>query len=76
MAQTIHLHGGPWHGQTHALEDGRDHFHVLSPMTPAEIFKKAKDDGSAISRVPKKEGTYSRVGSSQDFEWDGWTSHD
>lgn len=80
MAKTIRLHGGPWHGQLVALEDGRDHMHIREAVQDAidrAINTAAPEDGEIFARVPVREGTYSRVfGSPNDFEWDGWVTHD
>jgi len=73
MAQTILLHGGPWHGQTYSIPDGRDHFHILTPIPP----KFLTEEQAKLAEVQVREGTYSRVhGSHIDFEWNGFTSHD
>lgn len=71
MAQTITLHGGPWHGQVRAVEDDRDHFHILGMMEPITgTFELPAD-------MRKREGMYSRIHNSKtEFEWDGWRSHD
>lgn len=78
MAKTITLHGGPWHGRTTAIEDGRDHIHIVEPINDAvkRVLEEAEGDQEFIT-VPMREGTYSRVaGRPDDFEWDGWRSHD
>lgn len=68
VARVINLHGGPYHGQTMALEDGYDHFHVSCP----DLAHAEEGD-----MVPIREGMYSKVaGRPNDFEWDGWRSHD
>ncbi|AUX83385.1 hypothetical protein FDJ34_gp47 [Microbacterium phage Eleri] len=70
MAQQITLYGGPMHGQSFALEDGLDHFHIRE-MLPPEF--KYGETGSPGDTLKTREGTYSRVGRSRtEFEWDGW----
>jgi hypothetical protein len=71
--QTVHLNGGPWHDQVLALEDGRDHLHILGVMAVVDMFKDPPDEPQVL---PRKEGMYSRVSNTQEFEWDGWVSHD
>jgi len=72
MAHAIHLNGGPWHDKVVAIEDGRDHIHLVMPdIDPAKML----DPTAAGERVPVKEGTYSQVlGEPDQFEWDGWGS--
>ena len=60
MAQNVHLNGGPWHDRKIAMEDGRDHFHILEPGL-------IKTREGMYSRVQ---------GSPGEFEWDGWRTHD
>lgn len=80
MAQTIHLNGGPWHDRVVAIEDGLDHVHVMEAVPDAirrAILDETMQEGFNV--VPLKEGTYSRVSGPQyrnEFEWDGWLSHD
>lgn len=78
MAQTIRLHGGPWHGRVTAVEDGRDHFHIIEPVADAiERAIKAEAPEEGVQVVPTREGMYSRAHNSKtDYEWDGWRSHD
>jgi hypothetical protein len=80
MAQTAHLHGGPWHGQTVTLEDGRDHFHIIEPVEPLLL---KESDTTFTANLATREGMYSRVRDVRpnpdgvlDYEWDGWRSHD
>jgi hypothetical protein len=74
MAQTIRLHGGPWHGQLTAVEDGRDHFHIIEALPD---FNRYADSIPTDGTVPTREGMYSRIHDSKtEFEWDGWRSHD
>jgi hypothetical protein len=75
MSQTIDLHGGPWHGRTVELPDGQDHFHIVGPMDlPVDYTAESAD--MEIGQVHTREGMYSRVCRSRNFEWDGWLSHD
>lgn len=74
MAEVITVHGGPWHGRITSIPDGRDHFHILQPT--GEPRDMVDDPEATIETLPIKEGMYSRVGSTHDFEWDGWRSHD
>ncbi len=82
MTQNVHLNGGPWHGKTIAIEDGRDHVHILQPVEDAlrEAITKeitAEEAQQGLQRVPIKEGMYSQVrGCPGEYEWDGWRSHD
>lgn len=73
--QKILLHGGPWHGRIVAVQDGRDHIHIVEPVGRlADLFD---DDSTQPTTVETHEGTYSVVRySPTDFEWDGWISHD
>lgn len=68
MAQHIKLHGGPMHGKEVALQDGVNFFHIAKPLDPIGIYAEA--DAPIESNI--KQGTYSRVRDSTDFEWDGW----
>jgi len=70
MKQVVTLHGGPWHGRTSTLEDSRsNHFHIQSVST------KQLDESGAES-LQARNGMYSRVGKTEDFEWDGWVDHE
>ncbi|QKN87748.1 hypothetical protein IXEL_48 [Microbacterium phage Ixel] len=83
MAQTIHLNGGPWHGRVTALEDGRDHFHIIEPVEDvvARELNMPHPEGE-FATVTTREGMYSQVHDINsrpikgEFEWDGWRSHD
>lgn len=71
MAQTVRLHGGPAHGQTRAVQDDRDHFHIIEPNP---LYELGVNDDTVL---PTREGMYSRIHNSKtEFEWDGWRSHD
>lgn len=73
MANTIHLNGGPWHGQVVAIPDDRDHFHIIMPVLSPPEFQQAENP----SGIETREGTYSQVrGLPGEYEWDGWVSHD
>lgn len=83
MAQTIHLNGGPWHDRVTAIEDGRDHFHIIEPVE--DIIARGialPHEGDEFATVTTREGMYSQVHQSTgrplpgEFEWDGWRSHD
>ncbi|QCW22316.1 hypothetical protein SEA_LUNA18_48 [Microbacterium phage Luna18] len=72
--RTITLHGGPWHGRIVALELGANHFHVREAIGP--IFGVPSTYDTPMSY---REGTYSQVSGPHypnEFEWDGWTTHD
>lgn len=73
MKKTVQLHGGPWHGQRIDVPDHADHFHVQQPVfTGLDMLPMDEP-----TQVPVKEGTYSRVlGHPNDFEWDGWVTHE
>lgn len=66
------------HGETTALDGGGNHFHIkgLDPAAMDELIHEAENAPPEVEimvgMVPVREGTYSRVGKSQDFEWDGW----
>jgi len=74
MSRIVQLHGGPWHGQQVSVPSGRDHFHIIMPVL------------DALTRTPEqptpvdtKEGIYSQVGHAgwiNDFEWDGFVTHE
>lgn len=84
MVQTIICHGGPWHGRTTQIPDGRDHFHILE--APNQAIARAIAEGAAESEglqiLTPREGMYSQVHNvtggplKGEFEWDGWRSHD
>lgn len=79
MNEIIQLHGGPNHGERRSIQQNRDHFHILGviPGNVDHILKPAEDgEDLSLREIPKREGMYSRVGRSSDFEWDGWRSHD
>ena len=68
MTQRITLHGGPAHGETVALEKDVNVLEVhgvCMNQTDTGEFKRNEE-------IPVKTGQYSRVGSTSDFEWDGW----
>lgn len=74
MAQTVNLHGGPWHGRTTAVQEGRDHFHIIEPEEPLASLLTDEDIPTSVKT---REGMYSRIHNSKtEFEWDGWRSHD
>ena len=70
MAQNIRLHGGPMHGQTVAVEDGKHSIKIVKPVMLPPNYTQADIDKA--DTIPTREGRYSRVGNSTDFEWDGW----
>lgn len=78
MAQTVHLNGGPWHGRTTTVPDGRDHFHIIEPVEDAVARAlEASSPEEGFTTVQSREGMYSQVrGVRGEFEWDGWRSHD
>lgn len=77
MTHAVRLHGGPWHGRTVAVQDDRDHFHIIEPVMLPTEFEEPDDDTPVDSQVKVREGMYSQVRASPgDFEWDGWRSHD
>lgn len=62
-SRTVHLYGGPYHGQYVAIPVESDHFHIRL----------------SLPQNPEREGTYSQVsgaGNREKFEWDGWRSHE
>jgi hypothetical protein len=70
------LHGGPWHGRVVAVQEGRDHIHIIEPVAIIGDFTETDDRDEPI-HVETREGMYSQVAMSPgDFEWDGWRSHD
>jgi hypothetical protein len=80
MAHDVLLWGGPWHGQLVAVQDDRDHFHILVPF---QVGEHELPNGLLIPEtIHTREGMYSCVkksridGTHEDYEWDGWTSHD
>lgn len=80
MAKNVHLNGGPWHDRFVVIEDGADHFHVMEAV-PDAIRRAIRQDDltEGFNQVHLKEGTYSVVSGPQyrnEFEWDGWLSHD
>jgi hypothetical protein len=58
------------HGQTVALKDDVDFFRVVKP--DEEDTTKKWSDATLPEPVSTRTGMYSRVGRSQEFEWDGW----
>lgn len=60
--QEVKLHGGPRHGDVVALPMGRHVVEIAAPII-------AEDEERVVA---ERRGQYSRVGDSQDFEWDGW----
>lgn len=75
MAVTVHLNGGPWHGRTTAIPEGRDHFHIIEPNVDWSAAITAEENTPVA--LPTRAGTYSAVrGYPGEFEWDGWRSHD
>lgn len=78
MAREVRLHGGPWHGRVVAIEEGRDHIHIREAVQEAidRVLKEAPED-AGFAQVPIREGMYSRVfGMPNEFEWDGWRTHE
>lgn len=72
MTKTVHLNGGPWHDRVIALQEGVNYFKVLTLDTPTGTIP-AVDPGETppVESVPTREGMYSRVGHTLEFEWDG-----
>lgn len=75
MTDVYKLHGGPWHGRTVIVEEGRDHLHILEPVGIQEL---GKAEGTLIpDPIRTREGMYSRITRMPGhMEWDGWRSHD
>ena len=71
MTQEVKLHGGPMHGQLVALADGIHHFHIAAPL--GDPFRDFQEGTEKVEEVATQRGSYSRVGKTQDFEWDGWS---
>lgn len=69
--EQVTLHGGPQHGGTLTLPEGRTHFHVLG----VDHSEPIPVDTQGVMEVPLRQGMYSRVGRTNDFEWDGWVGH-
>lgn len=59
------------HGKDMELPTDGDVFNIA---TPRVLPFKMDDKGLPLptSEIPYRVGSYSRVGKSQDFEWDGW----
>lgn len=84
MAYEVFLHGGPWHGRRVAIEDGRDHIHILEALQEAidRAIQAAPPADQIFATVPVREGTYSQIRNVSgqvvpgEFEWDGWVTHD
>ncbi|WNN96075.1 hypothetical protein SEA_SCHIMMELS22_44 [Microbacterium phage Schimmels22] len=79
MYQNVHCNGGPWHDRRVAVENGRDHFHIIEPVADvvAREMTKEHDADEGLQVVHTREGMYSQVrGVPGEFEWDGWRSHD
>lgn len=73
MAETVTLHGGPWHGRIVTIEQGS--CFTIAGEFHGNLQDMLKDPTNAARYVGYKEGHYSRVGNSHDFEWDGWRDH-
>lgn len=72
MPKTVHLNGGPWHDRVVALQDGGNHFHIVSPAPPRFIYGQI----GPAQEIGRREGMYSQVtGYPGEFEWDGWGDH-
>ena len=70
MSQIVRLHGGPGHQKHLTIADGLNHFHVVGDPAP---IADVTDDEAAPVALEFRKGTYSRVGKTTDFEWDGWS---
>jgi len=58
-----------------AVQEGRDHFHVIAPIAQPPLY--VEQDPDEPGQIQTREGTYSVVRySPDDFEWDGWVTHD
>lgn len=63
------------HGQVVAVQDDRDHFHIIEPVPFNPRITEAESQEPSV--MPVREGMYSHVSGWPDhFEWDGWRSHD
>lgn len=69
--QEIKLHGGPLGGQTVAIQEGLHFFRIVGEPKPREHIA-GETLAELAMRIETRSGGYSRVGSSSDFEWDGW----
>ena len=77
MARRVRLHGGPGHGSVVAVGDGKTHFHIIQPVPEASLEGRDATEDTSLEVVPTREGMYSQVrGSQDDFEWDGWRTHE
>jgi hypothetical protein len=75
MSRIVTLHGGPMHGKKISIEIDQDHFHIAGALE-AE-FPQSGDDPQDPVAIPFREGMYSKVfGYPNDFEWDGWRTHE
>lgn len=72
MGRVVRLHGGPYHGKQVEIVDNRDHIHVV-------VYEKPQltEQPDSPAPLPSREGMYSQVQyAPNDFEWDGYRTHD
>lgn len=70
--QKVTFHGGPLHGQTRIIQHGVNAVQVAGIPNPFVVPNVEEDPETPLSDQITKLATYSRVGRSQDFEWEGW----
>lgn len=66
----ITLHGGPAHGTVVYLSVDNPNLDVLPVRRRSLDFEDDTKDLEDLEII--QEGQYSRVGDTNDFEWDGW----
>lgn len=70
MSEGVRLHGGPFHGNNISIEEGKNFLLVAKPMLPQLL--ESEDADKLEEPIALRKGSYSRVGKTHDFEWDGW----
>lgn len=67
----VQLHGGPRHGETASVEDGRTEFVIIKPNE--ELSSMLANPSKYGQKVPIRTGRYTQVtGQPGNFEWVGW----
>lgn len=77
MTRTVNLYGGPLHGKQMTIQSDVDHVHIKG-LVPQKFDPFKEFDFNDVG-VPTRTGTYSQVrgpGNQDNFEWDGWVTHE
>lgn len=65
------------HGESISLPTGQNHFHIVTSVGPIPVITPGEQWGmDADATIKTREGMYSRVRGTLNFEWDGWRGHD